>query len=98
MAFIISHSHFVLVAFVSITVFQTFDRMIFGRLSFPGPRWCAVIVWVPQMVRDQKKLETTALVITSPRSSTRSFANDLVPRLSNRKMHQLGSAALAALV
>ena len=32
----ISHSHFVYVAFVSILVFQTFDRMIFGTLTFPG--------------------------------------------------------------
>jgi len=34
MAIKISHSHFVHVAFVSILVFQTFDRMIFGRWSF----------------------------------------------------------------
>jgi len=29
--------------------------MIFGRLSFPGARWYLVTVWVPQMVRDEKK-------------------------------------------
>jgi len=36
MAIIISHSHFVHVTFVSILVFQTFDRISFGRLSLPG--------------------------------------------------------------
>jgi len=47
---------FVHVAFVSILVFQTFDQIIFGsRLSFPGTKWYVVIVWDPQMVRDQKK-------------------------------------------
>ena len=35
--------------------------------------------------------ENTALVIMTPRSSTRSFANDLAPHRSNRRMHQLGS-------
>ena len=40
--------------------------------------------------------EKTALVITTPRSSTRSFANDLAPRLSNRRMHQLGSGPCRA--
>ena len=41
MAIIISHSHFVHVAFVSVLVFQTFDQMLFGRLSFPwkGSMW-----------------------------------------------------------
>ena len=34
----ISHSHFVHVAFVSVLVFQTFDRMIFGTMTFPGTR------------------------------------------------------------
>jgi len=29
--------------------------MIFGRLSFPVARWYVVTVWVPQMVRDEKK-------------------------------------------
>jgi len=42
-------------AYVSILVFQTFDRMIFGRLSFPGARWYLATVWGPQMVRDEKK-------------------------------------------
>jgi len=42
MAITNSHSHFVYVAFVSILVFQTFDRMIFTRLIFleqGGMRW-----------------------------------------------------------
>ena len=37
----ISFSH-VLVAFVSIPVSQTFNRMIFGRFSFSGTRWHVV--------------------------------------------------------
>jgi len=57
MAIKISHSHFVHVAFVSILVFQTFDRMIFGTLTFPGTRWYVMTVWDTQMVRDQKKFE-----------------------------------------
>jgi len=44
---IISHKHYLHVRFVSITVFQTFNRIIFGRLSFPGARWYVVTVWVP---------------------------------------------------
>jgi len=55
MAIFISHCHYLHVAFVSVLVFQTFDRMIFGRLSFPGARWYVVTKWVPQMVRDEKK-------------------------------------------
>jgi len=35
--------------------------MIFGRLSFPGERWYVVIVWVPQMVRDENKFGNTAV-------------------------------------
>jgi len=42
MAIIISHSHFVHAAFVSSPVCQTFDRLILGRMSFPGTRWYAV--------------------------------------------------------
>jgi len=38
MAIIISHSRFVHAAFVSSLVCQTFDRMILGKLSFPGTR------------------------------------------------------------
>ena len=57
MAIKISHSHFVHVAFVSILVFQTFDRMIFGTLTFSGARWCMMTVQDTQMVRDQKKFE-----------------------------------------
>jgi len=57
MAIKISHSHFVHVAFVSILVFQTFDWMIFGTLTFRGTRWYVMTVWDTQMVRDQKKFE-----------------------------------------
>jgi len=39
MAIILSHSHFLHVAFVSILVFQIFDRIIFGTLTFRGIRW-----------------------------------------------------------
>jgi len=53
----ISHSHFVHVAFVSILVFQTFDRLIFGTLTFSGTRWYMMTVRDTQMVRDQKKFE-----------------------------------------
>jgi len=38
MAIIISHSHVVDAAFASSLVCQTFDRMILGRLRFPGTR------------------------------------------------------------
>jgi len=55
MSIIISHSHFLHVAFVSVLVLQTFDRMIFGRLSFPEEKWYVVAVRGPQMVRDEKK-------------------------------------------
>ena len=57
MAIKISHSHFVHVGFVSILVFQTFDRMIFGTLTIPGTRWHVMTVRDTQMVRDQKKFE-----------------------------------------
>jgi len=40
---------------VSILVCQTFDRMILGRLSFPGTRWYVVTASNPQMLRNQKK-------------------------------------------
>ena len=53
----IYHSHFVHVAFVSILVFQTFDRMIFGTLTFPGTKWYVITVRDTQMVHDQKKFE-----------------------------------------
>ena len=56
MAIKISH-HFVHVAFVSILVFQTLDRMIFGTLTFPGTRWYVMTVRDTQMVLDQKKFE-----------------------------------------
>ena len=38
MAVTVSHSHFVHAAFVSSLVCQTFDRMILGRMSFPGAK------------------------------------------------------------
>jgi len=37
-AIILSHSHFLHVAFVSILVVQTFDRIVFGTLTFFGTR------------------------------------------------------------
>jgi len=49
MAVIISHSHFIHVEFVSSLVFQTFDRIIFGKLSFLGTRY-AVTVQDPHRV------------------------------------------------
>jgi len=55
MAIILYHSHFLHVAFVSILVFQTFDRIIFGTLTFPGTKWYVLTVRDPQMVRDPKK-------------------------------------------
>ena len=55
MAIILSHSHFLHVAFVSILVFQTFDRMIFSTLTFPGTRWYVLTVRDPQIIRYQKK-------------------------------------------
>jgi len=54
MTIIISHSHFVHVELVSILVFQTFELMIFGRLSFPVTRWY-VTVQDLQLLRHQKK-------------------------------------------
>jgi len=37
-------------------VFQTFDRIIFGTLTFHGIRWYVLTARDPQMVRDQKKV------------------------------------------
>jgi len=54
-----SHTHFFQVEILSILVFQTFDRMIFGILSFPGTRWCVLTVRDPHIVRDQKKFGGT---------------------------------------
>jgi len=51
----ISHSHFLHVTVVSILVFQTFDRMTFGELSFPGTRCYVVTVRHSQTIHDQKK-------------------------------------------
>ena len=45
------------IAFLSILVFQTFDRLIFGTLNFSGTRWYMITVRDTQMVRDQKKFE-----------------------------------------
>jgi len=47
MTAIIFHNHFVHVAFMSILVFQTFDQVVFGRLSFTRTKWYAVIVQDP---------------------------------------------------
>jgi len=55
MGIILSHSHFLHVVFVSIMVFQTFDRIIFITLTFAGTRWYGLTARDPQMVRDQKK-------------------------------------------
>jgi len=53
----ISHSRFLHVAFVSIPVFQTFDRIIFGTWTFPGTMWYVMTIRDTQMVRDRKKFE-----------------------------------------
>jgi len=37
-------------------VFQTFDRIIFGTLAFPGTRLYVVTARDPQMARDQKEV------------------------------------------
>jgi len=66
MAIKISSSHFVHVAFASILVFQTFDRMIFGTLTFPGTRGYVMTVRDTQMVRDQKNFENHCLVQVFP--------------------------------
>jgi len=49
----VSYSNFVYVACVSIPVFQNFDGMIFGKLSFPGTRRYVVNVQGRQMLRNQ---------------------------------------------
>jgi len=53
MVIILFHSHCLHVAFVSTLVFQSFDRVIFGTLTFPRTRWYVLTVRDPQMVRDQ---------------------------------------------
>ena len=71
MTIIISHSHFVHVVFVSILVFQSSDRMTFGRRVFleQGGTW-----WQygadSQMVRHQKLFGNR-----SPRQTTFLFEN-----------------------
>jgi len=57
MAITFSHSHFLHVAFVAILVFQTFDRIIFGKLTFLGTRWYVLTL----LDCYQKSLGTTAL-------------------------------------
>jgi len=54
MGIILSYTHFLHVAFVSILVFQTFDRIIFATLTFRGTRWYMLTARDPQMVRDHK--------------------------------------------
>jgi len=61
MAIILSHSHFLHVAFVSNLVFQTFDRITFGTLTFLGTRRYVLTARDPQMVRDRKKFENHCL-------------------------------------
>jgi len=58
MAIILSHSHFLHIASVPIMVFQTFDRIIFGTLTFPGTRWYVLTARDPQR---SESLRTTAL-------------------------------------
>jgi len=65
----ISHSHYLHVAFVSILVFQTFDGMILVRLSFPRARWHVATARVPQMVRDEKKFGNHCHKVTAPKDS-----------------------------
>ena len=78
----ISHSHFVHVAFVSILVFQTFDRMIFGTLTFPGTRWYVMTVRESQMVRDQKKFENHCCSVYSA-SWGNTYAGTILPSFEN---------------
>ena len=52
---------------------------------------------VDQRLTLNESQRKTALTITTPRSSTRSFANDLVPRLSTRVVQGLGPTLVAAL-
>jgi len=80
MAFIIFHSHFVHAAFVSSLVYQTFDRIILGRMSFPGTRcfeggtrwknrthkWCAIRkVWEPLFYAHQSPGAVVSLLLRS---------------------------------
>jgi len=57
MAIILSHIHFLHVAFVAILVFQTFDQIIFGTLTLPGTMWYVLTL----LNCYQKSLGTTAL-------------------------------------
>ena len=63
MAIILSHSHFLHVAFVSIVVFQTFDRMIFGTLTFSGTRWYVLTIRTHKWYATRKSLGTTGLML-----------------------------------
>jgi len=78
MAIKISHSHFVHIAFVSILVFQTFDRIIFDTLAFLGTRWYVMTVRDTQTVYHQKKFENHWL---SP-SNVKSHFNDIIDMYS----------------
>jgi len=55
MVIILSYTNFLHVAFVSIMVFQTFDRIIFATLTFRETRWYVFTARDPQMVSDHKK-------------------------------------------
>jgi len=55
MSIILSYTHFLHVAFLSILVFQTFDRIIFATLTFRGTRWYVLTARDPQMVCDHQK-------------------------------------------
>jgi len=61
MAIILSHSHFLHASLVSILVFQTFDRIIFGTLTFPGTKWYVLTVRAHKWYATTKSLGTTAL-------------------------------------
>jgi len=62
-------------------VFQTFDRMIFGTLTFPGTRWYVLTVRDPQMVRSQKKFGNHCF--KSMNSSLAQSAEELWDRQGN---------------
>ena len=66
MATILSHSHFLHVAFAPILVFQTFDRMIFGTLTFAGTTWFVLTVRDQQIERDQKKFGNCWCKVITP--------------------------------
>jgi len=81
MAIVLSHSYFLHAAFVSVMVFQTVDRIIFGTLTFPGARWYVMTVRDPQMIRDQKKFGNHC-----PR---------VINKVFNKTMQKLGAKLLS---